>query len=280
VLVDKAPGPTSHDVVARVRRALGERRAGHTGTLDPFATGLLVVLLGRATRIARFVEQREKGYLAVARLGLRTTTDDATGEPMTGDPGQVGDARLSEALAQLAAQTEQRPPAFSARQVGGQRSYRLARQGKPPELPARAVTVHSLELLGREGADITFRTVVSPGTYVRAMARDLGEILGTGAHLTALRRESIGTLRVEDATPMDQLDAGTAVLPPLAMVSHLPRREVDADGAVAIRHGRPVAAGADLSADGPVALVQGGRLLAIAEHVEDWLRPRVVLEDA
>ena len=280
MLVDKAPGPTSHDVVARVRRALGERRAGHTGTLDPFASGLLVVLLGRATRIARFVEQREKGYLAVARLGLRTTTDDVTGEPMTGTPVPVSDARLTEALARLSAQVEQRPPTFSARQVGGQRSYRLARQGRPPELPPRAITVHSLELLGRDGADVTFRTVVSPGTYVRAMARDLGEMLGTGAHLTALRRETIGTLRVEDATPMDQLDAGTEILPPLAMVSHLPQRQVDADGAVAISHGRPVAAANALPAEWPVALVQGGRLLAIAERVDDWLRPRVVLEEA
>lgn len=279
MLVDKASGPTSHDVVARVRRALGEKRAGHTGTLDPFATGLLVVLLGRATRIARFVEQREKGYLAVARLGLRTTTDDATGDPMTGDPAPVSDARLSEALAELAAQTEQVPPPFSARQVGGQRSYKLARQGKPPELPARAIAVHSLELVGRDGADITFRTVVSPGTYVRAMARDLGEMLGTGAHLTALRRESIGTLRVEDAVPMDQLDAETAVLSPLAMVSHLPQHEVDAEGAIAIGHGRPVAAGEMLPRDTPVTLVQSGRLLAIAERVDDWLRPRVVLED-
>ena len=278
--MDKTSGPTSHDVVARVRRVLGEKRAGHTGTLDPFATGLLVVLLGRATRIARFVEQREKGYLAVARLGMRTTTDDATGDPMTGDPASVSDARLTEALTELAGQLEQVPPAFSARQVGGQRSYKLARQGTPPELPARAITVHALELLGRDGADITFRTVVSPGTYVRAMARDLGEMLGTGAHLTALRRESIGTLRVEDAIPLDQLDASVAILPPLAVVSHLPQHEVDAEGAIAIGHGRPVAATERVALDTRVALVQSGRLLAIAERVDDWLRPRVVLEDA
>ena len=278
--MDKPSGPTSHDVVARVRRALGERRAGHTGTLDPFATGLLVVLLGRATRIARFVEQREKGYLAVARLGMRTTTDDATGDPVTGAPAPVSDARLTEALTELAGQVEQVPPVFSARQVGGQRSYKLARQGTPPELPARAITVHALELIGRDGADITFRTVVSPGTYVRAMARDLGEMLGTGAHLTALRRESIGTLRVEDAIPLDQLDASVAILPPLAVVSHLPQHEVDAEGAIAIGHGRPVAAAERLALDTPMALVQSGRLLAIAERVDGWLRPRVVLEDA
>src|SRR5690606_24952662 len=136
----------------------------------------------------------------------------------------------------------------------------------------------------RDGADITFRTVVSPGTYVRAMARDLGEMLGTGAHLTALRRESIGTLRVEDAIPLDQLDANVAVLPPLALVSHLPQHELNAEGALAVSHGRPVPAGENLSPEVPVpvpvALVQDGRLLAIAERVDAWLRPRVVLEDA
>lgn len=277
MLVDKPPGPTSHDVVARVRRALGEKRAGHTGTLDPFASGLLVVLLGRATRIARFVEQREKGYLAVARLGLQTTTDDATGEPVSGSDRPVSDASLHAALVRLAEQPAQRPPVFSARQVDGQRSYSLARKGRAPELPARSIKVHSLELISREGADVTFRTVVSPGTYVRAMARDLGEMLGTGAHLTALRRESIGTLRVEDATPMDQLGPDTRVRPPLAVVSHLPRREVDGEGAVEIGHGRPIAADAEPQGL-PVALVQAGRLLAIAERVDDWLRPRVVLE--
>lgn len=277
--MDKTPGPTSHDVVARVRRALGEQRAGHTGTLDPFASGLLVVLLGRATRIARFVEQREKGYLAVARLGLNTTTDDATGEPMSGSDKPVSDATLADALARLAAQTSQRPPAFSALQVEGQRSYRLARKGKAPELPARTIKVHSLELVARDGADITFRTVVSPGTYVRAMARDLGEMLGTGAHLVSLRRESIGTLRVEGAVPMDQLGPDTEVLPPLTVVSHLPQREVGAEEAMAIGHGRPVAA--DAEPEGmPVALVLEGRLVAIAERADDQLRPRVVLENA
>lgn len=277
--MDKAPGPTSHDVVARVRRALGEKRAGHTGTLDPFASGLLVVLLGRATRIARFVEQREKGYLAVARLGLQTTTDDATGEPVSGSDRPVSDASLARALAQLTAQTSQRPPAFSARQVEGQRSYRLARKGKAPELPARAIQVHSLELISRDGADITFRTVVSPGTYVRAMARDLGEMLGTGAHLASLRRESIGTLRVEDAVPMDQLGPDTEVEPPLRVVSHLVQREVGAEEAMGISHGRPVAADAEPVGQ-PVALVSNGRLVAIAERADDLLRPRVVLENA
>jgi tRNA pseudouridine55 synthase len=262
-----------------VRRALGERRAGHTGTLDPFASGLLVVLLGRATRIARFVEQREKGYLAVARLGLQTTTDDSTGEPMSGSDKPVSEASLAGALARLAAQTSQRPPAFSARQVDGQRSYRLARKGKAPELPARAIRVHSLELVSRDGADITFRTVVSPGTYVRAMARDLGEMLGTGAHLTALRRESIGTMRVEDAVPMDQLGPDTGLLSPLAVVSHLAQQQVGTEAAAAIGHGRPIAAGA-VPEGVPVALVRDGKLLAIAERIDDLLRPRVVLENA
>ncbi|MFZ5624686.1 MAG: tRNA pseudouridine(55) synthase TruB, partial [Gemmatimonadota bacterium] len=215
LLIDKPAGITSHDVVVRVRRVLGERSVGHTGTLDPFATGLLVVLVGRATRLARFVERRSKTYLATARLGVRTDTDDATGRVIDDAgraPGTVSRDEVAAALAALTGTCAQRPPAYSAKKVQGERSYRLARRGAAPELAAVEVTVERLELAAFDPPHVTFRAVVSAGTYVRAIGRDLGERLGTGAHLTALRREAIGDLRVEDAVPLDALSPGTPLL--------------------------------------------------------------------
>lgn len=277
MLVDKPAGLTSHDVVQRVRRTYGERSVGHTGTLDPFATGLLVVLLGRATRLARFVEGQSKTYLAVARLGVRTDTDDATGRelPPAGRTTVVERDEIKAALATLSGAQQQRPPAFSAKHVGGVRSYRMARRGELVELPAVNVVVHHLELLDFAGDLVSFRTTVSAGTYIRAIARDLGARLGTGAHLVSLRRETIGSLDVADAIPADQLTPDTPLLPPLAVLGHLAVREVDRESAAAVGHGRAVPDG---ESRGLVALVEGGRLLAVASAEDGWLRPRVVLE--
>jgi tRNA pseudouridine55 synthase len=277
VLVDKPAGLTSHDVVQRVRRALGTRAAGHTGTLDPFATGLLVVLVGRATRLARFVEAQPKTYLATARLGVATDTDDLTGAPLgpAAEVGNVGEAAVREALAGFLGEHRQRPPRYSARRVAGERSYRLARRGiaaeAPPETP---VTVHHLELVTYAPPDLVFRATVSAGTYVRALARDLGARLGVGAHLTALRRERIGPLRVEDAVPSDRVDAA-ALRPPGAALGHLPALELDEPARIAVGHGRPLPAGA--RAAGDVALVHHGELVAVARVEDGWLRPSVVL---
>ncbi|MBA2627354.1 MAG: tRNA pseudouridine(55) synthase TruB, partial [Gemmatimonadales bacterium] len=244
MLLDKPAGLTSHDVVQRVRRNYRERAVGHTGTLDPFATGLLVVLLGRATRLARFVEGQPKTYLAVARLGIRTDTDDATGRelPALAPGGAVDEAAVDDALESLRGPQSQRPPAFSAKHVDGERSYRIARRGELLDLPPVDVTVHRLELIGVNGDLVTFRTTVSAGTYVRAIARDLGERLGTGAHLVALRREAIGELQVTDAVAVDALMPETPVLPALAVLRHLAVCEVDAAGAAAVAHGRPLPA--------------------------------------
>jgi tRNA pseudouridine55 synthase len=265
--------------VARVRRVLRTRAVGHAGTLDPFATGLLVVLVGPATRLARFVERQAKGYLAVAALGATTDTDDLTGtvtggaEPATW-PEEAG---VRAALAALSGTYAQRPPAYSARRVRGRRGYELARAGKPVDLPATPVTVHSLDLVSVVGPLVTFRAVVSAGTYVRALARDLGERLGTGAHLRSLRREWIGPLRVEDAVPLDALDPGTPLLPPLALIGGLPRVEVGAEEAGGIRHGRPVVRPGAL---GEAALVHEGDLVAVAEGAGESWQPRVVLGPA
>ena len=276
MLVDKPAGPTSHDVVQRVRRALGTRAVGHTGTLDPFATGLLVVLVGRATRLARFVEAQPKTYLATARLGVATDTDDRTGTPLGPpvDVGGIAEDRVVAALAALQGEQQQRPPSYSARHVDGERSYRLARKGITAELPETPVTVHRIELVSYAPPELAFRVTVSAGTYVRALARDLGARLGVGAHLTALRREAVGALRIEDAVPLERVDA-SALRPPGAALGHLPTRELDEPGRLAVSHGRalPVEPGAS----GDVALLHAGRLVAVARADDGWLRPSVVL---
>lgn len=259
---------------------LRERSVGHAGTLDPFATGLLVILVGRATRLARYVERQAKGYLAEAVLGVATDTDDATGTVVPRqDPGRPlpPEEEIRAALATLVGQYPQRPPAYSARRIAGERAYRLARRGELVDLPATEVTVHALEVVEWAAPVLRFRAVVSAGTYVRALARDLGERLGVGAHLAGLRREWIGPLRVEQAHPLETIDAGTMLLPPLDLVAHLPRVELDAGELAAVSQGRSVPR--EL-ASGEAALVREGRLVAVAEAVPAGWQPRVVLEAA
>ena len=274
--MDKPAGPTSHDVVQRVRRVLKTRAVGHTGTLDPFATGLLVLLVGRATRLARFVEAEAKTYRATARLGVATDTDDATGRPL-GPPADLTgltEARVAEALAGFAGEQRQRPPLYSAKHVDGERSYRLARRGAGVQPAETTVVVRHVDLVEYAPPELVFRVTVSAGTYVRALARDLGERLGVGAHLTALCRESIGALRVEDAVRLADVDP-SSVRPARAVLGHLPAVELDEPGRVAVSHGRAVPADAD--ALGDVALVHEGELVAVARAGDGWFRPRVVL---
>jgi tRNA pseudouridine55 synthase len=281
VLVDKPAGLTSHDVVQRVRRALGVGAAGHTGTLDPFATGLLVVLLGRATRLARFVEAQAKQYLATARLGVQTSTDDVTGAAIAECPMDVppSEHQVRDVLATFLGRQLQQPPQFSAKRVGGVRSYQLARRGDPVELADVPVTVHAIELVDYQPPDLTFRALVSAGTYLRAIARDLGNRLGVGAHLTVLRRESIGSLRVEDAHPLEQLGPA-AVVPAQAVLQDLPSVVLDDTARKAVAHGRAVSdsEAATRVGSGAVALLAAGQLIGVAEAIDGWLRPTVVLE--
>jgi tRNA pseudouridine55 synthase len=280
VLVDKPDGVTSHDVVQHVRRALRTKSAGHTGTLDPFATGLLVVLVGRATRLARFVESQAKTYLATARLGFGTTTDDLTGEvsgPIS--PAQLPEARIRDALDGFRGVQLQRPPQFSAKRVGGERSYRKARRGEPVELAEVSVTVHRIDLVTYVAPEVTFRLVVSAGTYVRAVARDLGERLGVGAHLTSLRREAIGELRVEHAVAPDQVGPA-ALLPPEAVLGNLPVVRLSESERQAVQHGRAVldsGAAEQLRGGAVIALLAQGDLVAVARSENGWLQPTVVL---
>jgi tRNA pseudouridine55 synthase len=286
LLVDKPAGMTSHDVVQQVRRRFGIRAAGHTGTLDPFATGLLVVLIGRATRLARFVELESKTYLATARLGARTSTDDATGKLLADSktPVSLPQVLVRKALAGFQGTQLQRPPPYSAKRVGGERSYKKARRGEAVELAEVEVTVNRIELVGYQPPHLTFRAVVSTGTYIRAIARDLGERLGVGAHLTQLRREAIGSLRVEDAVTLEQLGPA-ALLPPRELLAHLPSVELDDAARQAVAHGRAVVDGrtgalwaGEHQGSAAVALVAAGELVAVARTDKGWLHPIVVLE--
>lgn len=281
MLVDKPAGVTSHDVVQRVRRVLGARGAGHTGTLDPFATGLLVVLLGRATRLARFVETQSKTYLATARLGIRTDTDDLTGRIVgTSDAaGRLSREQVAASLAGFLGTQLQRPPQYSAKHVAGERSYARARRGESVELPPVSVTVRRIEVVDFQPPLLTFRAEVSAGTYVRAIARDLGDRLGVGAHLTGLRREAIGSLRVEDSVPLDQLDAD-AIIPARRVLVDLPTVELDQTARAAVVHGRAVegSGAAGQQGGGMVALMAGDDLVAVARTEGGWLHPTVVLE--
>lgn len=279
--MDKPAAMTSHDVVQRVRRVLGTRSAGHTGTLDPFATGLLVVLVGRATRLARFTAGQPKTYLATARLGARTDTDDLTGRTIAtavvGD--EITEARVREELAAFLGTQLQQPPQFSAKSVAGERSYRRARRGETVQLADVSVTVHWLELVEFQPPDVTFRATVSSGTYIRALGRDLGQRLGVGAHLTSLRREAIGSLSVEDAVAPDAVSLAS-IIPPQRLLRDLPVVELDETAHEAVTHGRPVPdprAARSGEDDSAVALLHGGELVAMARADSGWLRPEVVL---
>jgi tRNA pseudouridine55 synthase len=267
-------------VVDQIRRVLRTRSAGHTGTLDPFATGLLVVLLGRATRLARFLQTQPKTYLATARLGARTDTDDLTGQVIeSASAASVTEVQIRESLANFLGEQLQLPPQFSAKLIDGERSYRKARRGETVILSESRVTIYHIDLLRYQPPDVTFRAVVSAGTYIRALARDVGERLGVGAHLTELRREAIGSLRVEDAVPLSRLPEAS-ILPPHQVVGDLPSLVLDAAGQQAVVHGRPVkdsGAAGELGSGEPVALLGDGQLVAVAEAADGWLRPTVVL---
>ncbi len=263
---------------------LGLRAVGHTGTLDPFATGLLVILLGRATRLARFVEADRKTYLATARLGFATTTDDGTGERLGatsprrhGSEAPEPPARgvLEAALAGFLGPQRQRPPAFSAKHVDGERSYRKARRGERVELPEVEIVVERMALVDYQWPEVTFRATVSSGTYLRALARDLGERLGTGGHLSALRREAIGDLRVEDAVGLEQLSAA-AVRNPLTVLPGLARLTVTAAEARELGHGKSIPTVATWGRG--VAVGAGDQLIAVGRTEGGRFHPEVVLE--
>ncbi len=245
LLVDKPEGPTSHDVVALARRALGVRRIGHAGTLDPMATGLLVLMIGRATRLATFLSGMDKTYRGTLRLGFATDTYDREGVP-TGPARSVNvDAATVQAgFERFRGTVTQVPPVFSAKKVRGTPMYRLARRHKAVSPTPTTVTFRVLRFLGLSGSDVTFEAQVSAGTYLRAFAHDLGDLLGCGAHLFSLRRVAAGPFVVDDAlTPADLVALGaraTSRITPMEEVPlGIPTLVLTAAGTHAIRHGRP-----------------------------------------
>lgn len=284
ILLDKPVGPTSHDVVARVRRTLGTRRVGHTGTLDPFASGLLLICVNRATRLVEYLHGFAKEYVAVAELGRVTDTLDPEGEVVATHRGwaELEADGIATALEELAARRSQLPPVFSAKKVAGEAAHRRVRRGEDVRLEPVPVTIHDLELLRWAPPLLEFRARVSTGTYIRALARDVGEILGVGGHLRELRRTGIGPFRVADAVALDALDDPARLAPawvsPLEALGHLPRVELTADEMQSVLAGRIVPAPEEpaLVPGDPVALSSEGRLLAVAQAKEGALQPRKV----
>ncbi|HEX8243809.1 MAG TPA: tRNA pseudouridine(55) synthase TruB [Longimicrobium sp.] len=280
--VDKPEGPTSHDAVAAVRRALGTRQVGHTGTLDPFASGLLLVCVGAATRLAEYLTGLPKTYLATMRLGAATDTDDLTGDVISSsDEWQsISREQVDAALQSQVGTIEQLPPIFSAKKVGGERMYAAARRGEEVERTPATVTIYAIRLARFEPPDVEFEVECGAGTYIRAIARDVGTALGVGGHLRTLRRTRVGPHDAARAVPLDALgDAervAAAMLSPLEAVAHMPRVSVDEAGIAALRHGRAVPAADDAPSGVPIALVSGGELLALGERDGDVVRPRKV----
>ncbi|MGH7694519.1 MAG: tRNA pseudouridine(55) synthase TruB [Gemmatimonadaceae bacterium] len=274
VLVDKPAGVTSQKAVVHVRKALGVDRAGHTGTLDPFATGLLLVLVGRATRLAPFVQDEPKEYEALIRFGVETDTDDVTGKAVR-TAAAPSDAAVRKALAVLTGDVDQVPPTFSAKHVDGRRAYALARRGKPAELRPVRVRVERWQILGLTDGELRARIRCQSGTYIRALARDLGRLTKSAAHCAELRRLSCGAFSIDAAVSPDSVTAAH-VRPALAAVAGLATQELDDAAALGIAHGR--ATSASVAGDRAV-LVKDGELLAVAERDGDQWLPRVVLCD-
>lgn len=276
LLVDKPAGISSHDVVAVVRRARGGVRAGHTGTLDPFATGLLLVALGRATRLIRFVPSQPKVYRASIVFGTATDTDDATGQVVERG-GLPDESAVHHAIRRLTGTTDQVPPAYSARHVDGRRAYAIARAGGDPALAPATVTVNAWDVESLRDGVLESTITCGSGTYVRALARDLGRLCGTVAHVASLRRTRIGPFDVRDAVP-----PGAAADAPLvgsadALVG-MTRRVIAGDDVDRVNHGRPVPA---TEAGENAALVdESGDLVAVAERDGEWWQPRVVISGA
>ncbi len=314
LIINKPPGLTSHDVVARVRRILHERRVGHTGTLDPFATGVLVVLVGRATRLAQFLSGAVKEYEAVVRFGYATDTGDVTGARLAAPDAQHeeservhtwSDDRIEAALAGLRGEIEQVPPMYSAKKIQGQKLYELARRGVEVERAAVRVIIYELEVAQHDGSllrhnedgtiDLSIRVVCSAGTYIRTLAESIGEQLGTRAHLAALKRTRAGDFRIESAISLDDLkvkaEAGSGVdgemidslLPFDAALSGLPFVHLTADEAQRSLHGMALrmehGVDAGWRTNDPVRMRDAeGHLIAIGfyDAASRSLRPRVV----
>lgn len=307
LIIDKPVGLTSHDVVARVRHLLRERRVGHTGTLDPFATGLLIVLIGRATRLAQFLSGLQKEYEAVIRLGFATDTGDITGKPLVnsealsahaaGSDVMLGESEIEAALASLRGDIDQVPPMYSAKKQQGRKLYELARRGEEVERQPVRVTIQRFEMNraggllkdNRDGTyDLDVLVACSAGTYVRTLAEDFGKQLGIGAHLAELRRTRVGSFTIGSASTLEQLkesvaeeSLGRVLLPPDDVLAHLPVVDLSDADLRKVRNGVSVEVSEPEWTSGAQVRLrdQHGHLVAVAsfEAGKNSLRPRVVL---
>jgi tRNA pseudouridine55 synthase len=285
LVVDKPAGWTSHDVVGRCRRLLGTRRVGHAGTLDPAATGVLVLGANRGTKFLTHLVAHDKAYAATVRLGVATVTDDAEGEPLGDvvDASRVSEEAVAHAVAALTGEIQQVPSSVSAIKVDGKRSYARVRGGQEVDLPARPVTVSRFDVLDRrvegEFLDLDVVVEVTSGTYVRALARDLGSALGVGGHLTALRRTRSGPFGLEEARTLDQVEADPVVQPLSAVARRLfPARELDEKDTATVSYGGFLPAGGD---PGPVgAFAPDGTLVALLGDTPRGAKPLLVLTPA
>jgi tRNA pseudouridine55 synthase len=276
VVVDKPGAMTSHDVVARVRRLAGTGKVGHAGTLDPMATGVLVLGINRATRMLGHLTLIRKGYDATIRLGVATTTDDAEGEPVDSHPtdGLTEDA-VRAALSEFVGDIEQVPSTVSAVKVDGKRAYARVRAGEAVELAARPVTIHAIDVTEVDLPTVSISVVCSSGTYIRAIARDLGAALGVGGHLTALRRTSVGPFDLTGASTLDELAESLSITPiAVAARAAFPSRDLDDDQSAGVRVGRRLS----LALESTTALfAPDGEFLALYRPGEDGLaRPLAV----
>ena len=278
--LDKPVGPTSHDMVAATRRALGIKRVGHTGTLDPFASGLLLLCVGNATRLAEYLTDLPKTYRAVARFDGGTATDDATGERVSTSDSwrELSEHTLRAVLDRQRGTIRQRPSVYSAKKIAGKRAYDLARRGEAVELEASEVTIYDLRIVSVQLPEVTFEVDCSSGTYVRAIARDVGEVLGTGGYLSQLRRTRIGRFDVADAlapaalADQDRVRASTVTM--LDAVQHLARVEVTEDEERALRFGRSISRS---DSPGMVTLVRADELIAMGASDGEHIKPKKVI---
>ena len=279
VVVDKPAGWTSHDVVARMRRLARTRKVGHAGTLDPMATGVLLVGVGKATRLLGHLALTEKAYDGTIRLGVTTNTDDAEGEVLVTAPAtHLTDDAIAAAVVPLTGPIQQVPPQVSAIKVDGQRAYKRARAGEDVAMVARPVTVHEFTVvqLRREGdvIDVDVRVCCSSGTYIRSLARDLGAALGVGGHLAALRRTAVGPYNIDLSHTLEQLAEDCTVVPLADVVATtFPRRDIDAADAERVSHGGRLT---PFGSAGPVGVFGPDGLLAIFEDRDGQARPLVV----
>ena len=286
LIVDKPAGLTSHDVVARVRRITGEKSVGHLGTLDPMATGVLPLVLGRFTRLAQFYTDSDKRYEGAVRFGWATDTYDAEGKP-TGpeQPVNLSIEAVRAAAGQFTGEIEQYPPPFSAQKIAGIPAHRLARKGKPVELKPKRVEVKELEFLSYEGGRARFRAWVSSGTYLRSLAHDLGQKLGSGGHLAELKRTAVREFSIDEAYRLEQVEQAAAAgqldelfLHPRLVLPEFPAVVASEESAARVRHGAAVNL-PEFSQAATVRVFAGQReLLAIARRVAGTLfQPKVVL---